>query len=317
MGVAQGNMEEINNLLRQNPNQKTYSSFWFRHSGFFLLLLFPFSAFSATYSRTQILMGNVPVTITIETKKQALPVYQAMETAFKESPRLEKVFNSYDPASEVSLINREGLLHHKKISHEMKTALRRSEKISKLTNGAYDIRYASTEYVPKIDLFSIAKGTIVDAMSRKLRQKGYRHFIVNAGGDLFASGTWEVELRYSDKKYNVKNQAVASCGTTERGFHIIDPKTKRAIAPDYKSVTVIAKKTWLANTLATASFVAGVNFIGACVAPSSGKAARASPSTAFGLGSKCTTEQFNFFRRHPTDVFFFPKPGELALGVVP
>lgn len=250
---------------------------------FLFFLILPHISHAATYSRTQILMGNVPVTITIETKKQALPAYQAMEEAFKESPRLEKVFNSYDPNSEVSLINRDYQLHTKKISREMKKALRRSKKISKLTDGAYDITYSKT----KIDLFSIAKGTIVDAMSKKLRQKGFRHFIVNAGGDLYARGVWEVDLRYSDKKYHIKNQAVASCGTTERGFHIIDPKTKRAIAPSYKSVTIIAKKTWLANTLATAAFVAG-------------------PDKAF-----------DFIRRHPADVFFFPKPGELPLGVVP
>ncbi len=198
-----------------------------------------------------------------------------MDKAFKVVPKFEKIFSTYNPQSEISTINQQADQHSVKISHMMKQALKRSRKISQMTNGAYDITYNSPAPITyqdivlkgnrlhflkagtKLGMFSIAKGLIIDSMSQSLKQDGFRHFIVNAGGDLYASGSWEVSVRHSNKKFKINNMAVASCGTTERGFHIFDPRTKRQARRDYLSVTVIARKAWLANTLATANFVSG------------------------------------------------------------
>lgn len=134
----------------------------------------------------------------------------------------------------------------------------------------------------KINLGGIAKGYIVDKAVAKLRASGLRDFMVQAGGDFFASGRkgdrdWNVGIQdpraprdvpksgaTSFAVLSISDQAFNTSGDYERFVlkngrryhHIIDPKTGYP-SNGCRSVTVLAPSAFLADTLDTAACVMG------------------------------------------------------------
>lgn len=127
-----------------------------------------------------------------------------------------------------------------------------------------------------VTLDSIAKGYIVDAGVAVLRGAGFQDVLVEAGGDLLASGykdsatPWQIGIQSPRKtqsgllaSFSVKDNAVATSGdyaqpfTTDlRQHHILDPRTGYS-APELASVTVTAPTAAMADGLATAVMVLG------------------------------------------------------------
>ncbi|HUS64489.1 MAG TPA: FAD:protein FMN transferase [Kofleriaceae bacterium] len=127
-----------------------------------------------------------------------------------------------------------------------------------------------------ITLGGIAKGYAVDRGVAILRERGHVDFIVQAGGDLYVSGTkggqrWRVGIRdprgsreATFALTEVENRTFSTSGDYERGFvkdgvryhHILDPKTGQP-ARLSRSVTVIAKDALTADAWDTALFVLG------------------------------------------------------------
>ena len=246
----------------------------------FLLCLLPSLAHTAEFTRTRILMGNVPVTLTVMAplKKQG-KVFLAMEKAYAEALRIENAVSEFNPESETSLLNqnagKQGVVIHKDLRKILRTARQLSEK----TGGAFDITFASplnratfrdvevshrharlSRAGVKIGVSSIAKGYIVDEMSHALKRRGFRNHLVNAGGDIRAGGKWEVEIRNPHGGLGIPlvitDGAISTSGTYERGPHIINPHTRRPVTRS-ASATVLAPTSILASPLATSAFVLG------------------------------------------------------------
>jgi len=126
----------------------------------------------------------------------------------------------------------------------------------------------------RIGLGGIAKGYVMDRVSRVLKEQGYPNHLVIAGGDLYASGTrgnrkWRIGIRDPKSRglhavVEVEDEGVATSGNYEKFFyqdgvryhHILDPKTGRP-ARGTSSLTVIAKSAAEADAYATALFVLG------------------------------------------------------------
>ena len=127
----------------------------------------------------------------------------------------------------------------------------------------------------RLDLGGIAKGFIVDEGIRHLAEAGIREVLVNAGGDIRASGgreqaPWRIGLRDPFRKgellgiFRVREGAVVTSGTYERYLetregrfgHIVDPATGRPAA-GLVSATVLAEEAAFADALATALIVMG------------------------------------------------------------
>ncbi|MBX7148232.1 FAD:protein FMN transferase [bacterium] len=246
-------------------------------------LLFPSLVFAKTYSRTQILMGNVPVSITIrDSKTSQNQVFSAMNNAFSKVYEVEKQVSQYISSSPVNRIQNSTRWHS--VPNHLWKLIGYSLELSQNTNGAFDITYASTNksatyrdiqineehhavrlLKPGMHLYvlGVAKGYIVDAMSQELSEKGYKHHIINAGGDIYASGTWSIQIRNPSqpnnalsKKIRVTNKGVSTSGLYERGKHIYDPKTKKPYLAD-GSITIIAPSATLSDGLDNAAFVLG------------------------------------------------------------
>lgn len=128
----------------------------------------------------------------------------------------------------------------------------------------------------RITLGGVAKGYAVDQAVAIMHKRGFVDFIVQAGGDLYASGrrgdrSWRVGIR--DPRGNrdasfalaeVSNQTFSTSGDYERSIvvkgvryhHILDPATGRP-AKRSRSVTVLAPDALTADIWSTALFVIG------------------------------------------------------------
>ena len=128
----------------------------------------------------------------------------------------------------------------------------------------------------QLDFGAIAKGFAIDRVTILLKKRGFKHFIINAGGDLKAIGrhparAWRIAVRDPANKsqiiagIKIKNEeAVFTSGDYERYFifkgkryhHIINPLNGQPIQHT-RSVTVLHISATLADAAATALFIAG------------------------------------------------------------
>ncbi len=76
---------------------------------------------------------------------------QYINIAIDEINRIEKIISSWDKNSQTALINRNAGIHPVKVSIELINLIERALKISKLTNGAFDISFASMDKIWKFD----------------------------------------------------------------------------------------------------------------------------------------------------------------------
>lgn len=128
----------------------------------------------------------------------------------------------------------------------------------------------------KIGLGAIAKGYAVDKSATVMKKAGINNFLINAGGDIYASGLnenapWEVGIKAPNSNndiitsININNEAIATSGVYEKYIiindrkysHIINPRTGHPSASDIKSISVIAGTCTLADAWATALLVMG------------------------------------------------------------
>jgi FAD:protein FMN transferase len=127
-----------------------------------------------------------------------------------------------------------------------------------------------------ITLGGIAKGYAVDRAVALLRGRGVNDFIMQAGGDLYVSGTkggqkWRVGIRDPrggrDTPFAItelQDRTFSTSGDYERGFvkdgvryhHILDPKTGQP-ARLCRSVTVSAKDALTADAWSKPLFILG------------------------------------------------------------
>jgi len=126
-----------------------------------------------------------------------------------------------------------------------------------------------------LTLDGIGKGYIVDRAVDELREHGFGDVLVEAGGDLVASGEkapqrpWRLGIRRPRAamktmlRIDARDRAVATSGDYMQPFapdfsvhHILDPRTGVS-APELASSTVLAPNAALADGLATLTMVLG------------------------------------------------------------
>jgi FAD:protein FMN transferase len=240
--------------------------------------------------------------------------------------QINKSMSTYIQNSEISRFNQSTEVWKKQgISEDFLYVMRLSDKLFKLTGGAWDgtvkplvdlwgfggqgrppelpdqarikaalsiigfdkIRIDSKgkslqKMVPgvTVDLASIAKGFGVDQVSKRIRDHGYRDFIVEIGGEVFASGKtrdgtpWKIGINTpksdapADEVYktlDLSDKAVATSGDYRnfieingvRYSHILDPRTGYPITNHVASVTILSDNCTFADGLATAVMVLG------------------------------------------------------------
>ena len=233
---------------------------------------------------------------------------------------VKRLISSWDPNSQTAEINRQAGKKAVKVDSELFQLIERSIGISKLTDGAFDISYASMDKVwnfdgsmkklpseeqiaasvakvgyqnilldkqkntvflkqegMKIGFGAIGKGYAADKAKALLISKGVSSGIINASGDMNTWGTqpdgspWTIGIINPMNKekvfswFSLEHNAVVTSGNYEkfiridgkRYSHIIDPRTGIP-SNGIISCTIFASKAELADALATATFVMGV-----------------------------------------------------------
>lgn len=114
------------------------------------LVLFSAASFAQqSFERTVKLMGSrFDITIVANDSTAG---NQYIDTAIAEISRIEKLISSWDPASQTSEINRNAGIKPVKVDDELFQLIARAIEISKLTDGAFDISYASMDKIWKFD----------------------------------------------------------------------------------------------------------------------------------------------------------------------
>ncbi len=214
---------------------------------------------------------------------------EILEEMYHEALRLQKIFNFYDPASELSILNSR---RSAQLSPELEEVLTSALLVCKETRGAYDISLGKSFMQRKygnpitplacsytdihienhiatlkhpdvfIDLGSIAKGYIADTLAQFLQSYGIENGMIDARGDIIFFGSREhlIEVqhpRITEQAYctiRVVNKAVATSGDY-RQFHKTYNNSHILNQQDAASITVIAPTLMQADAYATALFV--------------------------------------------------------------
>lgn len=115
-----------------------------------LLILTPFFlSAKEKYTRTLKLMGSrFDITVVADNETQG---NEYIDWAVEEITRVEKMISSWNEQSETSVIIRNAGKHPVKTDKELFDLIARAIKISELTNGAFDISYASMDKIWKYD----------------------------------------------------------------------------------------------------------------------------------------------------------------------
>ena len=168
----------------------------------------------------QDIMGT-RVTVELWSKDKALALH-CSQSAFDEMHRIDRLMSPYKEHSELSRVNRDAFKNPVKVSNELYRLINQSLRISALSQGAFDITFASIGYfydyrlhkqpdpltiaekLPavnyqqlnvtnqsiqfnqsgmRIDLGGIAKGYAVDRAIEQLKICGINQAMVSAGGD--------------------------------------------------------------------------------------------------------------------------------------
>jgi thiamine biosynthesis lipoprotein len=186
----------------------------------------------------------------------------AIEVAIAWLHHIDAVFSTYRPDSDISRI-RTGRLKVADADPEVLHVLDLCAQVQTTTGGSF-----SAMPDGKLDPTGLVKGWAVERASRLLREHGSSNHAVNGGGDLQLAGhpapgrPWRIGIADPSDGTRVRavvtgsDLAVATSGIAERGQHIIDPFTRRAVA-GYTSATVVGPSLTFADAYATATFVMG------------------------------------------------------------
>lgn len=115
------------------------------------------------------------ITVVAENKNEA-DTY--IDLAVAEITRIEKLISSWDPNSETSLINKSAGIKAVSVSPELFNLIERAIQISKLSDGAFDISYASMDRIWKFD-GSMTEMPSEEKIKASITRVGYRNIVLD------------------------------------------------------------------------------------------------------------------------------------------
>lgn len=129
-----------------------------------------------TYKRTLKLMGTRFDIIVVAQDQTQGDTY--IDLAVNEITRIEKLISSWDPASQTSAINKQAGIAPVKVDQELVDLIERSLKISTLTDGAFDISYASMDRIWKFD-GSMKEMPSEQAIKASISKVGFKNILLD------------------------------------------------------------------------------------------------------------------------------------------
>lgn len=130
----------------------------------------------------------------------------------------------------------------------------------------------------RINVAAVTEGFVMDELVARLKQEGWKNFLLEIGGEVVASGLapdgqpWRVGVQAPDGKKGESLESLAltdTCISTSGSYrhryekegksysHLIDPRTGRPVEHQLVSVSVIHPRCGLADGYATALMILG------------------------------------------------------------
>lgn len=162
-------------------------------------------------------------------------VTRALADAVAWLHRVDEVFSTYRPGSQISRLGR-GELTEQQCDPEVAEVLELCRAAARSSNGWFSATPGG-----RLDPSAVVKGWAVERASQLLYDAGARHHSVNGGGDIQTRGEaapglpWQIGIAHplcpGDLTTVVtgRDLAVATSGTAERGPHILDLHTGRLL----------------------------------------------------------------------------------------
>ncbi|MFC4740168.1 FAD:protein FMN transferase [Flavobacterium ponti] len=143
-----------------------------------ILSLFSYISFGQiTYKKKASLLGS-PFDITV-VAKDSIEGNIYTEDAIAEVKRIENLISDWIPTSQISMVNINAGIQPVKVDLEVYSLVERAIRISKLTDGAFDISYASMDKIWKFD-GSMKKMPTAEEIKKSVAKVGYKNIILNA-----------------------------------------------------------------------------------------------------------------------------------------
>lgn len=206
------------------------------------------------------------------------------ERVGSELVRLDKMLNRFDPASEVSRVNRSAAETKVEVSNDFWTILKDCGKYHRLTNKLFDVTlsdFSKINFYPEsrsvsfesseisLDFGGYAKGYALEKIKTLLHQEGIQNALINFGNSSILGlghhpygDCWQVSIENPFKAgetlgvFELKNQALNTSGNTPiYAKHIINPLTRK-FSSERKCICVITVNACDGEVLTTALFTA-------------------------------------------------------------
>jgi thiamine biosynthesis lipoprotein len=188
----------------------------------------------------------------------------AWESVRAELHRIDRVFSTFREDSVISRLRRGG---QQVVADDVADVIDRCLEARRLTEGAFDPWAAPGGFDPS----GLVKGWAADRCADIVRQHGFRSFTLDAAGDLTCRGQipgssaylgWPIGVAHPDDPLaiaalaDVRDASIATSGISQRGEHVIDPRTGQP-ARGARQATVVGTDGALTDALATALLVSG------------------------------------------------------------
>lgn len=144
---------------------------------FLLILLIGSSSFGQqVFKKKKSLLGS-PFEISVVANDSVQANFYT-ELAISEVKRIENLISDWIPTTQISLVNQNAGITPVKVDKEVFELVDRAMKISKLTDGAFDISYASMDKIWKFD-GSMKSMPTAEIIKKSVEKVGYQNIILN------------------------------------------------------------------------------------------------------------------------------------------
>lgn len=144
---------------------------------FFGLFLISLSAFSQVAHKRKLWMLGSPFEVTA-VAKDTLAANLYIDMAVDETKRIENLISDWIPTTPISEVNRNAGIKPVKVNSEVFDLVGRALKISEITDGAFDISYASMDKIWKFDGTMKTMPT-KEAIKKSVEKIGYKNVILD------------------------------------------------------------------------------------------------------------------------------------------
>lgn len=133
-------------------------------------------AVKKTYKKSEYHMGSMFEIAAVSNNERLAE--QGVAKAYKEIERIEKLISEWDSLSETSMINRNAGIKPVKVSDELFYLIKRSIKVSELSQGGFDISWAAMDKIWKFD-GSEQKMPSPEKVAASVKNVGYKKILID------------------------------------------------------------------------------------------------------------------------------------------